>query len=376
MVKIGVITFHNACNYGAVCQAYSLLSTLKRIDDVEASIIDYRCPKIEIAYSPTKFLKTKGSILRRFKNIVTGLLRFRATTKRNELFRETREKLFCSDSVVTKSDLDVIEEKYDLFIAGSDQIWNLKISGNDMTYFLNFVESSEKKFSYAVSTGGEMFNDFEDEIKAYLNNFSIISTREKTTAEYIKKLVPNTKVEVNIDPVFLSGKKFWEDFAHGSTSSEGHILFFVMGYSNSIDRLIPLAKNIAGLYNSELLFLSDYERWYKYRYMTHIGVASPESFVGYIQNAKYVITNSFHATALCIILHVSFYVDMQTARNERIKNLLSMFNLEKRGIDEVYQLQEITDISSDQWEAIDVIIKSEQERSLSYFNTIISQTNI
>lgn len=139
--KIGILTFHRALNYGALLQAYSLQRVL--VDNgYDAELIDYRCKFIESYYvpwwkkmfiSPKRFVAGiifNGDILRR----------------RGEFEKFTRTDIaVSSDKYESLMDLSAIQNRYDYFITGSDQVWSPVCAGFDKAYFLDFVIDNSKK---------------------------------------------------------------------------------------------------------------------------------------------------------------------------------------------------------------------------------------
>ena len=185
MKKIGIITFHRALNYGAKLQAYALQETLKAEYDV--SIIDYRCPFIEnIYYNP--FFKKKKSIKFLIKNILCYKKLKQLNIAKKQLYDEflkfDLQYLNISSKKYLPENIAEANNEYDYFIAGSDQIWNLRLTGRDWNYFLEFADNS-KKYSYAASFGGGIQDEDIIDIANRLKTFQSLLVRERSGVNII-----------------------------------------------------------------------------------------------------------------------------------------------------------------------------------------------
>ena len=147
--RCGVVTFHSSHNYGSVLQAYALIKVLQGME-LDAEIIDYRHPYTTDMYE-WKLWSPYKSLQRNFIDIIIrGILRF--GREREKQFRQfINSELPKSERFYHRSEIP--DNKYDILICGSDQIWNPYASGrNDPIYFLDFG-SAKCRFSYAASSG-------------------------------------------------------------------------------------------------------------------------------------------------------------------------------------------------------------------------------
>ena len=146
----------------------------------------------------------------------------------------------------------------------------------------------------------------------------------------------------------------------------------MMGQSQTAVPAMNFAKEIAAKNGCELLFLSDNEKWYKYRELVHFGIASPEEFVGLIAHAECVVTNSFHATAFSIMLHKEFWVETEVLRNNRILNLLKICGMDARGLRKGKRASGDLAIN---WNKVDSRIQPFIQNSREYLQEIIAALN-
>lgn len=336
-LKVGVITFHRAINYGAVLQMYGLQKKLESMN-IEACVIDYRCKYMEQKYDSKHRLSIKNHI----KNIPL-LIKKRNYTKKKILFRNFVEK-YCkkSDMCCNLDELKNVEKQLDFIITGSDQVWNNNITNLDYTFFLDFVEESKKKISYAASFGlSEISSELEKQYKKMLKSFNSISVRENIAQKLVKKL--GVEAEIVVDPVFLLSKNEWTKLVTTNNYKKPYILI----YSFKGDKyLVSQAKILAKKFNCEIICISEtMKRKFGIKYIDN---ASPEEFISLIYHAKFVLTNSFHGTVFSIVFNKPFIVELfenAKGRNSRIENLLFGLQLEERIYSENMRIEQLSDIN-------------------------------
>lgn len=321
MVKIGILTFHRAVNYGAVLQAYALKNFLETMDD-EVDIVDYRNKYMEYLYRSFK-VKVKS----RYNNwsIKNGIRRVMEYPYISILQRKFNNFLMKyleldDDRIINSNNIDNVKNRYDFFVTGSDQVWNLELTDGDMRYYLDFVDS-KKRVSYAASIGGYTL---EKECISELKKFNYISVRERETKEKLEKFgIKN--IYCHLDPVFLLDKHTWKKISVSPKVRKKYVLLFTMGKDQT---LCKMAKDYACENNMDIYYLSNsIIRNYRFG-IKQILFASPNEFVGWIDNAEYVFTDSFHGTAFSTLLEKSFFCYLTgKASDNRMMNLLDEFGL-------------------------------------------------
>lgn len=327
MKKIGILTFHRAENFGAVLQAYALQSYLED-EGYEAVFIDYRCKSIENNYKLFDInhcmsgykLNDKLSIVKR--QILTLCDRYRKKTS----YRTFRKKYL----KVTRQEVSDIEEleQFDAVIVGSDQVWALGLTdGFDDFYFLNHhFRKPIKKISYAASSEIHSYDRLteSEKVRECLDSFDALSVRENALKELLQKIT-DKKIEVCLDPVFLVNKSKLKDLQIKPDSSK-YILIYHLVYSDESTRIAEEIAKEKGLEIIEINVSGKKAAKCGHKLISNIG---PQELLGYMINAEYVITTSFHALALSIIFGKEFFV-VNKGANMRLKNLLNEFNLQNR----------------------------------------------
>lgn len=320
-MKVGIITFHRALNYGAVLQAYALQKCLLMMG-VDCDIIDYRCPYIEQFYKPLK-----ANPLKQPKMWMREMIYAPFNLKKRAKFEDFVQNFMKRTKVLNvQEDLQELNNFYDCFITGSDQVWNFNWSGFDEAYFLNFTET-QKKNSYAASFGFDAIpNEMKEKYRWLLKDFRHISVRENTGQSIIKELL-NREAAVSIDPSCLINKDEWSKIAIRPLE-EGYILLYTLEKS---EQLCSYARAMANKMKTRIIYISDALK--KYSEFQYKSFLSPREFIGLFMNAGYVVTNSFHGLMFSVIFQKQFCLQYQQrsgAPNSRMIDFVQEFGLENR----------------------------------------------
>ena len=369
MKKVGIMTFHRAENYGAFLQAYALSSYIDNNFDADAYLVDYINPKNEKskkACSVQERSKNPGKAIGKF------VLSYGDIRKRNKLFFQDRKSyLKIRRADITKQDLMTELQQYDVLIAGSDQVWNLKITGDDYSYLLEDASEKQMKASYAAGVSMSKEDIASNQrFQGLVQGMDYLSFRELSTSRIFEELLPGKHLSTVVDPVFLQTSDFWREKAPENGASD-YILVFMAGKSNQTRNLINAGKKLAEKTSKSVFFLSNDCFWYEYRDVKHTPSISPLEFVRWIDHAYCVITNSFHATAFSLILHTNVYSEVNIKRADRIINLLKMCDLDNRLICDGGIVQNCA-ISPEEWKAVDAAIEKERIRAHAYLANILA----
>lgn len=347
-MKIGIITYVKCDNYGAELQAFALQWKLNALG-YNAEVVNLEKRNIDMKHNPDVIL---GAIKQRFKNdglkaVVSIFRKFKDTKKRikdESAFKEVNEKkhllfekffeekikhsakFYSLDEISTTNDLD-----YDVFIAGSDQIWNYIHTDRLDVYFLMFANKFKaKKISYAASVSiYDIPKKWRPAYKKYFENIDTISVRELHGAELVKKYSDKT-AEVVLDPTFLLSKEDWEREVAKDMDIEGdYLLIYTMSGSLHIRKM---AQKIASklslkVVNVKLGYSEEPDDG-----TINLFEVGPAEWVGLLSKAKYVVTDSFHGTAFSINFNIPFttLVNPNSMLNSRVLSILKITNLDSR----------------------------------------------
>lgn len=337
--KCGILTITIGSNYGNRLQNYALQCVIKNFGYFPETIDytpSYMLNKKKEKNKPIKnnFLKLKKIGFSHLFNIINKKILRRKRIKEKEVYRrqcfnDFIDQYICmsSQQYDSNSDFNQLNEIYNFFIVGSDQVWNPYWEGRDEFFYLTFT-NNEKKIAYAPSFGVSQIPENQKKIyQKNLSSFSNISIREEQGQKIIKNLI-NSDVPILLDPTFLLKKDEWDQIVVESTDKENYILTYFLGIISSKRKrkIKKFAKK------NNLKIISMYEDW-----NPKSNFGGPSEFVGLIKNATYVCTDSFHGAVFSIIYNKPFTVmereeiNNQTNHkmNSRIETLLKNMQLQK-----------------------------------------------
>lgn len=330
-MKIGIITFQRALNFGAVLQMYALYAYLKS-EGHEPFVIDF-IPEQKPNNTSLKdriwhTLKDPARIFRALQKRIIAKKNVQTLGNRFELFRN--KHIIFSESPQTLGQLKNDPPEADLYICGSDQIWNPGDEGFNPGYFLDFGASKTKRISYGASFGrSEIPSQFVVDLKMLLKGFDAISVREASGVKTLKRIV-DTDVTRVVDPTFLVDN-YSEVIDESVVPKERYLLVYRL---NQEDRLAKFLNDTALKIGQErdlqiyaITPKSKIKTPKRFKKMS----PSPAEFLGLIKNAELILTNSFHGAVFSILFKKSFMVfarDIYTDRqNLRMTELLGRLGL-------------------------------------------------
>ena len=307
-MKAAIITLHRFDNVGSCLQACALSQYLHdKLDDVY--LIDYT-PHYRQYYAPMKLLAlifNRTNVKRRMKKIGEALSDNTKLTKRFHRKKQVINELI----------------RFDLLIAGGDQIWNpMYPNYYDDSFYFYGVEN-RPKISYGSSVSvSELSESQINYLQKRIAPFESVNVREKKTAELFKKYHINDNTHYVMDPVFLLNKQWYSKLAEKSKLSESvtnepFILAYHLDPCSELNETINKLKEITGYRIISLIGNRKY--WYSDIYLRDYG---PYDFLWLIQHAKIVLTGSFHALCFSLIFGTQFMVQLPEKSPNRILNIL------------------------------------------------------
>lgn len=332
-MKIGLITFQDSMNYGAALQTYALWHYITGKGHYCEVIRLLRPPFTEYqestVYHPLRKVNKRGkkTLLQKIKYYLkNGKINEISQTSR-ENFSEFREQINHSRYYYGVDDLCQDPPQYDLYVTGSDQVWNPSFGYCLEPYFLSFAPESAVKISYAASIGIESLRDNEkDFFKKYLSSYTAISVRETTAQKLLQDIIKDKSVEQVCDPCQLLKKEDWAQIAILPKNKKKFILYYEVGSQHNIDLMRHLGRICK---TNQLDFVYIGRNGYPFIKYKDRGGAGPREFLGYIQNAEVIISNSFHATLFSLLFEKNFfvYIPKGNKRGSRMRDLLLTYGL-------------------------------------------------
>lgn len=324
--NIAIITYSKAYNYGSALQAYALNFFLSNLG-CNVKTIDYTTERQQALYKIFEPYKGILSVLRNLQSILC----YSKLCKHKHKFDEfVNNEIPQTEKVSSVQQFVEMNEKYDYFICGSDQIWNVQCDDFDTNYMLSFVKDKNKCIAYAPSLGaGADYPQTMDMIRQYTNAFKAISSRETKSTAIIEKAI-NKNVQSVLDPVFLLSAEEWNNVSASPIVDGDYILGYFIG---DVVGMRNFAANVHRKWNMPVVVIYKNLRDVKYNFSTHYE-AGPADFVTLVKNARCVITNSFHAVSFSLIFKVDFWAFVNKSTSDsRIKGLLNDVGLSNRIID-------------------------------------------
>lgn len=352
-MKIGLLTFHRAHNYGAILQAYALQEFLiTKNYDVE--FIDYYNKSLLNVYNWFSLKRLKSKSINSFINEIKKIPK--------------RKKRYDAFKNFIKSNLSLSNKRYDLnsynlIIIGSDQVWNKQLTnGFDNMYWGNFPHTSDCKIiSYAASMQDNINEEDFQTIKKLLNNFSGISVREKSIKAQLTKLT-SKDISTVLDPTLILDKKIWDEFSGERLIKEKYILVYQVRYNSQI---VTIAENISKLLNLKIFYLSARVDCINSKGIDAIG---PREYINLFKFADYVICTSFHGTVFSVIFNIPFCsVLLNDGKDARVLDLLKDLDLENRGTD-VFHNGLFDEIN---WKTVNEKLSELRNQSIKYLSQYI-----
>lgn len=365
MKKIDILTYHRVYNFGSLLQTYALQEYLKSMDcDVE--VIDYYPKRLRMKNTlfhvnprwKKPFIKM---IIHLIPAIVARLLGYNMMNRFLHRFINLSPKSYLDEQEL-KADLP----KADIYLNGSDQIWNIDTADGevDKVFFMEFIPNNSVKAAYAGSFGKDNFPDDKiREIGKCLSKYKKISVREKSGLKVLEAAGINSGEWV-LDPSFLLTQEDWLKIAKKIQIPQHYLLVYNL---NRNPRINNLAIKIAKEKGLEIVNFA--HSFSMIKGAKNIIYPTPNSFIYLFSNAEYVVTDSFHGTAFSINFNRQFICIPAPRFNSRLESVLGLVGLEERLLGDSDDFM-IIDKKID-YERVNQIIEIERAHSNAFLKQVI-----
>lgn len=364
--KVGIITFHASYNYGSMFQAYALQRTIKSMG-YDTKIINFRSQIQQKLYS--FFPRYKGKL-----EIGKGLIKcvlflpFKKKSHRFELFMNRYLDLTPAYSSV--EEIETLCPEFDIYVSGSDQIWNPEALDFNEAYLLSFAKD-HKRVAYAVSCGpiGNFEDtDWEKMMKKHLARYQAISVREQKTEKLVAKFVGHN-VPILLDPTMLLSSAQWDMLLHDMSPilSRKYILLYTLYDNSSLSETVKKISRFLKLPVVVTKYLSKKKALSTYIRCINKTGSGPLEFLWLLKNAEFVISSSFHGTAFSILYNKPFF-SYNGNIDARISSLLQMTELSERSINNENVMEKIHNAYNIDFSYANTAIQKEREKSLHFLS--------
>lgn len=257
-----------------------------------------------------------------------------------------------------------LNNEFDIFICGSDQIWNLDCTqGVEPAYFLKFANKDKLKIAYAPSLAHVKFaKNYDADLKKAIKDLDYISIREESTLPLIQPLTEK-KVSVVLDPTLLLDQKDYELIISQDKNKSEYIFVYMLEYSVELVKYCNRFNNERKI---KIIYIAN-NKFSGIKGENVFGIG-PDKFLKYIKEAKYIITNSFHATVFSIIFNKKFVTFTTKHSSSRMVDLLDKLGISERIYNENFNIDKDIDYDMVQKKLIDM-----RKSSLEYLNKALKR---
>lgn len=379
-MRIGVITFWNSQdNYGQLLQCFALQNYLKKAGH-NAFLIRY-FPRTKNKTKFEKILSVRKILSPKYVKAYIELQRNKEKSKKFDtvhprFFDKFRSKYLSmsDDSFYSFQELkDYHWDNVDAFICGSDQIWSYSpMKDNVDAFFLQFAPANIVRIAYAASFGrAQLPPDYSDRLPKLLDNFKAVSVREKSGIKICKEAL-RPDVKLVCDPTFLlEGDFYTKTICDLDITPTNSIFIYLINWETEF----PLSEIKSFLNDNELKtsFFGAHGMEYKNMFESEKNLTI-ESWINSMASSKYVFTNSFHGTALAILLKKPFIsfplLGQSAAMNGRLITLLERLGLQNRLYHKDTTIENIISFPID-WKLVDEKINEFRQESIEFLNNAL-----
>lgn len=383
-------------NYGTKLQSYALCKAIKSFNLVEPEVINLKDSwhginvkisrkKQLIDVLKTYKLKSIKKIIDfirwqyQFKKIRKNADAFKdSDAKKDELFLEFDKNIPYSNQVYTLEDVRAgkLLPHYDMFLVGSDQVWNAPRLGCIDVYMCDFLQSKRSALSYAASFAiNEIPENLVNDYKKYIQNMDTLLVREARGVELCKGLGRDDAKHV-VDPTLLLEGKDYEELVSNPIDMVGTENYILVYSLTSSMKIYEQASKLAARNNCKMVMLKRTPcppLISTFKNAVDLLEVGPAEFLSLIKHAKCVVTGSYHALMFSLLLHTDFYIylDDANAENSRLLSTLDMFGLNDQLYYETSSLPRV--LPHVNYDKVDSILKMKREESLQLLKESIEK---
>ena len=371
--KLAIVTWIKYLNFGTYLQAYALQYITTKLGFKVSVLDDSKILEGEALQfiEGNDVFKAK---LRHFKNEISYLIKNGIKAyflcQRSAAFYSSFQKAYVTidKGILSLSELD---QKYDVFVCGSDQIWYPSMNIFSPYYYLSFT--NKRKVAYAPSIGTLKYPSFfMEKVKHLLQRFDAISVREKIGAEIVGTII-GRRVDAVLDPtLLLTGEEWGHLLLPARLYKRKYVLCYLLSYNETY---IQYVQKFVREHSLSLVTFALPDR--KCIPSDKVLAAGPCEFLSAIHDAEFVFTDSFHCTIFSLLFKKRFCTfkrfsdDAYNNQNSRIDNLLGMLDLKSYFIG-IEQLDRVEKLSPIDYEVVEAILRSERKRSIQYLTDALS----
>lgn len=369
-MKTATITFHGSHNYGSMLQAYALQQEIRQLAGYN-EIINFRSHAQQRMNRVITGRKRIGAVLKD----LTHLFYYVPLKQKYQKFESFLiNYLSCTEEFSEIGELEKASLDYDLFISGSDQIWNPNPEDFNMAYLLPFVKKG-KKISYAASLGpvSKFKMNLRSEYAKLLGSYQAVSVREEGSKQVLENLLPDKSIVIVNDPVFFLSREQWESLIDQTPIVRGEYIFFYTLFADA--EMIRIVKAYAKRLHLPVIisnFTNIYDLTAGFKKKLDCG---PLEFLNLLRYAKFICTSSFHGTALSMLLNKDF-ITIRGIRDNRISSILKAMQLTERSIESSEEVAEKINLEAINYGKVNQLIELYKQTGIHFLKENLNDTNL
>ena len=324
--KIGILTWTRYWNYGTLLQAYAIYTAVRECC-ADTYLIDYAPSAKSKLYNQIRYLNSPLLYLGKIRSTLYDKLiadKSSLETKRKKMRCFIESNTVMTETASTPEELKNVTAGFDTLICGSDQIWT-PVSFHP-EYYLSFAPDSVRKIAYAPSFGVNRISGGKKKIIAkLLRRFESLSVREEQGREIVRQLTGQDAF-VAADPVLLLSREHWESVAVRPRMTEPYVFCYIL----QSEKVYPYAKEYAQKNGLAVRAINESRKETGAAADEIIADDSPEEFVGLIQSAEMVVTDSYHGLLFSLLFHKPVRIIQRFSdssgfsQNSRIDSILNI----------------------------------------------------
>lgn len=380
MKQIGIVTIFDCDNYGADLQAYALPIALKALG-YEAEVIDYPFYKsrrfhMTSAGRPVLPLSFQNRLKEVIGRLLAKLIHFCGGTvirRREQAFAAFREKIPRSKRTYASFDALLREPPvYDVYMTGSDQVWNPRMGASLRPYFLDFLPESTRRIAYAASFGvADLSAPVATRYRVWLSRYQAIGCREPQGVELVRKLCPGVPAVHTLDPTLLLSREAWSAVATfpKTVNDKPYLLIYELVPAHGLSAFAHRWADRQGL---EIVRICASNGTHGTSNETLFRDLGPDGFIGLFAKASAIVTTSFHGTVFSLIFGVPFYsvIPGKMRNSSRQRELLKTVGCPNRLLSETELTARHPEDSLD-WPNIQRRLQAARETSLAFLTSSV-----
>lgn len=364
-MRCAVVTNYDITNYGSVLQAFALQKKLGELGaesyilQLKRSLNQSPLAKMKRFLAPSLYTRKEKYQMRQVRRLLAP--------------KNLKLKKFCEENIRARycfsmEGASLAVGDVQALIAGSDQIWSTLARTLSPMTLLQFGGERLKRYSYAASVGTETLDDEARKLMAEgLKGFSAVSVRESSARELIKSIYDG-RIRGDLDPTLLYDGCFWKGFLSGAEKKEDYIFVYMlrpepltMATARALSKKTGLPIYVIG------------NRVVEGENIKNIFDAGAEDFLSYINNASYVVTNSFHGTAFAVQFEKQFLSIAIEHSGMRVRDFLGSIGLGNRVVSDSDKLEEADTVPD--WKSVKSKLERFREESVKYLGEIVSSVS-